>query len=73
VPLLLARIPLSGGVMNWVILVLLIAVAAVLIAGLIVMGVGGKTDKKFSNKLMMARVAIQALIVLILGLFFAVK
>jgi hypothetical protein len=59
--------------MNWVILVLLIAVAAVLIAGLIVMGIGGKTDKKFSNKLMMARVAIQALIVLILGLFFAVK
>lgn len=59
--------------MNWVILVLLVAVAAVLIAGLVVMGIGGKTDRKFSNKLMMARVAIQALIVLILGLFFAMK
>ncbi len=57
--------------MNIVIIVLLVAVVAVLISGLVVMGIGGKTDKKYSNKLMMARVAVQALIVLILGVMFS--
>ena len=52
--------------MNTVIAVLLGVVLVVLIAGLVVMGIGGKTDRRFSNKLMTARVAVQAVIVLLI-------
>ena len=45
----------------------------ILVAGLVVMAIGGKTNKKYSNKLMMLRVAAQGLAVLMLGLMFMVS
>ncbi len=59
--------------MNLLLVVLLALVGAVLLAGLAVMGVGGKTNRKYSNRLMMVRVAVQGVIVLVLGLMFAIK
>lgn len=56
--------------MNFIIIVLLAVVFLVLISGLVVMAIGGETNKKYSNKLMMARVGSQALVVFLLGLLF---
>ena len=57
------------------ILMLLFAFAtlAVLIIGIIVMAKGGKLDKKYSNKLMVARVCFQGIAVLLLCLLFAIS
>lgn len=46
---------------------LLLAVLASLVAGVVIMAKGGQTDKKYSNKLMQVRLYLQgaALIVLI--------
>ena len=41
--------------------ILMAATAIVLIVGVIIMGRGGQLNKKYSNKLMQARVAAQAL------------
>ena len=56
--------------MSYLIVGIMIVVFLVLIAGLIVMAIGGKTNKKYGNKLMMARIGSQALIVFLLGLMF---
>lgn len=45
----------------------LVAVAAVLLAGLFAMARGGAFNKKYGNRLMRARVALQALAVLALA------
>lgn len=42
------------------------AVLAALVAGVVVMAKGGDKDKKYSNKLMQARVYLQGLALLIL-------
>lgn len=55
---------------DYVIMGLMGIVALVLISGLIVMAVGGKTNEKYSNKLMMVRVASQGLVVMLLGALF---
>lgn len=49
---------------------LLIALAGVLIAGLVLMGVGGELNKKYSYKLMVARVWLQGLSLMVLALIF---
>jgi len=56
-----------------IILLIMILVFVVLIAGLIVMAIGGKTSEKYSNKLMMARVGSQALVIFLLAFMFMVS
>ena len=53
------------------IIILLIAVVAVLVAGVVIMGVGGKANEKYSNRLMVARVTLQALVLLLLVMLFS--
>jgi hypothetical protein len=53
-----------------IIVLLLTALVGVLIAGVVLMGVGGKTNEKYGNKLMVARVWLQGLLVLTLALMF---
>ena len=48
--------------------VLLVAVIAVLLVGVFAMARGGAFNAKYSNKLMRARVALQALAILLLGI-----
>ncbi len=45
----------------------LVAVVAVLLAGVFAMARGGEFNKKYGNKLMRARVVLQALAVLIIA------
>ena len=53
-----------------IILILMIATALVLIAGVGIMMVGGKLNAKYGNKLMVARVGLQGLTVLLLAAMF---
>lgn len=53
-----------------VVLVLMLATLAVLVAGIGMMMVGGKLNAKYGNKLMVARVSLQGLTVLLIGLLF---
>lgn len=50
---------------------LLIGLAAVLVCGVVLMGVGGEKNAKYGNKLMMARVWLQGLLLMVLALMFA--
>lgn len=60
--------------MNTLIVVLLGLVTFVLIVGVVLMGVGGEMNARYSNKLMQARVLIQALIVALVAIVaFAMK
>ena len=49
------------------VLVLMLATLFVLVAGVSVMMIGGKINAKYGNKLMVARVAFQAITVLLVG------
>ncbi len=54
-----------------VLVILLFAVFAVLVAGVILMGTGGAKNRKYGNKLMAARVGFQLLVLLtILAIYF---
>lgn len=53
-----------------VVIVLMLATFGVLVLGLIVMLRGGEVNKKYSNKLMSLRVALQAVVILLLGALF---
>ena len=53
-----------------VLVILLFAVFAVLVAGVILMGKGGALNQKYGNKLMIARVTLQGTILLVLLLMF---
>jgi hypothetical protein len=55
-----------------VMVVLLIAVVAVLLVGVVAMARGGAFNAKYGNKLMRARVALQALAILLLGVIWLV-
>lgn len=54
----------------FVVLFLMFATLAVLVVGLIFMAIGGKKDKKYSTKLMVARVVLQAAAVFMLFLIY---
>jgi len=56
--------------MDYVVAVLLLAVVGVLIAGIVLMGIGGKANAKYGNKLMIARVSLQGMVLLMLALLF---
>lgn len=49
---------------------LMIATVAVLVVGVVLMGSGGKANKKYGNKLMMARVILQGLAIALLFIMF---
>lgn len=48
----------------------MIATVIVLVIGIIMMAIGGKTNDKYSNKLMIARVSLQAVAIILLGLVY---
>jgi len=52
------------------VLVFMMLTLAVLIAGLVVMAIGGKLDEKYSNKLMVARVVLQFTAIILLALLY---
>ena len=52
--------------------VLLFATLGVMIAGVLLMGVGGKTNIKYGNRLMVARVTLQGLSLMAIAFLFAV-
>ncbi len=54
-----------------ILIFLLIGLVGVLLAGVVLMGVGGEKNAKYSNKLMVARVWLQGLSLLVLALMFA--
>ncbi len=49
---------------------LLLATVGVLMAGVVLMSVGGNANTRYSNKLMMARVSLQGMALLVLALLF---
>lgn len=55
-----------------ILILLLLAVVVVLVSGVVLMGIGGKANEKYGNKLMVARVTLQGLALLLLLLLFAV-
>lgn len=52
--------------MNGVVLFFMFATLLVLIGGVVLMSIGGKLNQNLSNKLMVARVALQAMVLLML-------
>ena len=56
-----------GGVL---LVVLMVALLAVLTVGVVLMGRGGEANKKYGNRLMMARVGLQAAVLLLLAMLF---
>lgn len=53
-------------------ILLLIATLGILLAGLVLMGIGGKLNEKYANRLMSLRVLFQALAIIVLVLLFSV-
>jgi hypothetical protein len=58
------------GLSHIIVLIMMLATLAVLVAGIGVMMIGGKLNAKYSGKLMMARVGLQGLTLLLVGLLF---
>lgn len=52
---------------NIVLIVLMIAVALVLVVGIVMMARGGEANRKYGNKMMVLRVALQGLALTVLG------
>lgn len=55
---------------DYIIVALMLAVFGVLMAGVVLMGIGGATNARMGNKLMAARVSLQGLVMLMLALLF---
>lgn len=49
----------------------LLALIGVLVAGLVLMGMGGELNLKYGNRLMVARVWLQGISLMVLALMFA--
>jgi hypothetical protein len=58
--------------MEIVVVLLMLSVVGALVAGVVLMGLGGKANAKHANTLMIARVSLQGLTLLALALLFAV-
>jgi hypothetical protein len=56
-----------------IIMAFMLATLVVLVTGILLMAKGGKVNEKYSNRLMIARVVLQAMAVLLLGLMYFVK
>jgi hypothetical protein len=57
---------------DYIVLALMMATFGVLMAGIVLMGMGGNANFKYGNKLMTARVSFQGLVLLMLALVFFV-
>ncbi|MDX2113233.1 MAG: HIG1 domain-containing protein [Alphaproteobacteria bacterium] len=55
---------------DYIVLALMMATFGVLMAGIVLMGMGGNANFKYGNKLMSARVSFQGLVLLMLALVF---
>jgi hypothetical protein len=55
---------------DYLVAILLLAIVGVLVAGVVLMGVGGKANAKYGNKLMVARISLQGMVVVLLALLF---
>ena len=51
--------------------VLLLATLAVMMAGVLLMGIGGAANRRYGNRLMVARVSLQGLSLAAIALLFA--
>lgn len=56
-----------------IIMAVMLAVVVVLVIGLVLMAKGGKVNEKYGNRLMVARVMLQGLAVLLLGIMYFIK
>ena len=54
-------------------LIILFAVAVILFTGIFMMAKGGSANTKYSNKMMRARVILQGVAIVVLGLIFLLK
>lgn len=55
---------------DYVIVALMLATFGVLMAGIALMGIGGPVNAKYGNRLMVARVSLQGMVLLMLALLF---
>jgi len=55
----------------YLVVILLFAIFGVLISGVALMGIGGKLNMRYGNRLMVARVSLQGLALMLLALLFA--
>lgn len=58
--------------MEILVVLLMLSVVGALVAGVVLMALGGKANAKYANTLMVARVSLQGLTLLALALMFAV-
>lgn len=58
---------------NILLIGLMLAVVLVLVAGIVLMARGGDANRRYGNKLMVARVSLQALALVLLGALFFFK
>ena len=60
--------------MGWIVLVIcLLALVSVLIWGVVTMGIGGKYNSKWANKIMRYRVFLQAIALLVFVVILAIS
>ncbi|MBL0317970.1 MAG: HIG1 domain-containing protein [Alphaproteobacteria bacterium] len=55
---------------SWIVVGLMAATLTVLVVGVIFMAIGGKLDRKYSNKLMVMRVVLQGLALFAIAMLF---
>lgn len=58
---------------NVLLIGLMLATALVLVTGIVLMARGGEANRRYGNKLMVARVGLQACALLVLGALFFFK
>jgi hypothetical protein len=56
---------------DYFIILLVFATLGVLVAGIVLMGIGGQANLRYGNKLMVARVSLQGCVLILLALLFA--
>jgi len=49
----------------------MVAIVGVLLTGIVLMGIGGKANERYSHKLMVARVTLQGMVLALLMLLYA--
>ncbi len=59
------------GVGDFIIIALLLATVSVLVAGVVMMGMGGNANQRYGNKLMVARVSLQGLVLVMLVMMYS--
>lgn len=57
---------------DYIVVALMLATFGVLIAGIALMSIGGSTNNKYSNRLMMSRVGLQGMALLMLACMFMI-